>query len=260
MDNGIYAALTGALAQIRRLDLVSNNLANANTAGFKADKPVFEEFNTPRPATVQGPLVADPTHEANVMGAKPRRNQYTACAGTITDHSPGSLNETGGSLDLAIKGRGFFVIETPGGQRYTRNGCFSRSTEGELVTAKGHAVLDRDGRRISLSEVGEVLVGNDGAITQDGVDIASLQIVDFPDTQTLEKQGDSFFISQGSEPPVRPEEFEVLQGHLERSNVNVVKGIVTMIEVARQFEAYQKVISYLKSAESRVINEVGKVA
>ncbi len=260
MDNGIYAALTGCLAQVRRLDLMSNNLANANTAGFKVDTPVFEQFNTPKPATVQGPFVAESMNEAYVMGATPRQNQYAACAGTITDHSPGPLNETGGSLDMAIKGKGFFAIETPGGERYTRNGCFSRSSEGDLVTAEGHAVLNTNGERINLSESGEVIVQKDGLILQDDNPVGSLRIVDFPDKLVLEKEGDNCFKYNGNTPPAGPDEIHVLQGCYERSNVNVVKGIVTMIEVTRQFGAYQKVISFLKNAESRCINEVGKLA
>ena len=259
MDNSIYAALTGSMAQMKRLDHLANNLANANTAGFKTDRPVFEEFNTPMPQEDLDTLDPGARPEEMLTGARPRRIQYTQCTGTFTDHSPGPLNHTGATFDMAIEGKGFFAVETPWGERYTRNGAFSLSSDGDLVTDQGHAVLDSGGGRINLTGTDEVQIDSTGAIFQGGQEAGTLRIVDFDDLQALEKEGASFFVYRGTRGPVEPEETRVAQGYLEHSNVNTVKGLVTMVEVTRRYEAYQKVIGFLKSAESRLINEVGRV-
>ena len=145
MYTGLYAAVSGSLAQEKRLAIVTNNLANANTVGFKADRPVFQVEPLP---VVVGPLPAADGPGAVVTALdrlQGRDSPQTQLRVVHTDFTPGDLRDTGNALDLALEGRGFFTVQTPDGVAYTRQGTFSLNAEGILVTSGGLPVLGENG-------------------------------------------------------------------------------------------------------------------
>jgi len=244
MVSGIFSAIFGSLAQEKRMEIITNNLANINTIGFKGDRPIFTISSIETSAGQADKTLIQPL--------------YLTLAGIKTNFSPGGLKSTGNPLDLAIAGKGFFSIETPRGLRYTRKGNFAINSEGYLVTQEGFQVLGKGGP-IRLDGK-EVTVGPDGSITVDGRMVDSLKIVDFPTPYPLKKEGNSLFVPnsplvQG----IEPEEVEIKQGFLELSNVNPVEEMTAMIDVLRAYESYQKIIQSLSDVTSKLINEVGKI-
>ena len=176
------------------------------------------------------------------------------------DHAPGNFMTTGNPLDLAIGGNGFFVIDTPQGLRYTRNGNFHRAANGDIVTSDGQAVLSRQGRPINIPEdTASLIVTAEGGIYADGVQIDMLGFVEFgDDRRAMLKQGDSLFYPQaGAEP--QPATGNISQGFLERSNVNVVNEMVDLITNYRIFEANSKAVTTQDTMLDHAVNEVGKV-
>jgi flagellar basal-body rod protein FlgG len=246
MSGSIYKAAAGALQQQARLEMLSNNLANVNTIGYKADLPLFR-FAEPA-------QVADP-----VTGDVPKLSPYLSPIDQATNFSAGALRETGNPLDVAIVGSGFFAVQTPDGVQYTRKGSFSVNDQGQLSTADGSAVMGQggaitiEGSRVEISEAGEIAV--DGAV----VDV--LRIVDFERPYRMSKVGETRFIP--AEPSLRPQEsgnFRIAQGAVEASNVNALRTMTEMIESLRVFESYQKAIRAADDATAKTVNEVGSVA
>lgn len=241
MNSGLYAALSGNLAAMRRLDVISNNLANANTAGFKKDRIAFES------------LLALSAGEAPEKAGLVQANDIY-----FTDYSAGPVKQTGNTLDLAIEGDGFFAVNTPQGPAYTRQGNFERNAAGRLVTTEGYEVVGSggpitiNGSRVEVSARGEVMV--------DGVQVATLQVVDFPKPYAFQKLGSSLFVPSdpgAAAQPVRT--VSVKQGYLEESNVSVVQEMVQMIEANRYFEACQRVVKSYDDAAGKAANDIGRV-
>jgi flagellar basal-body rod protein FlgF len=167
--------------------------------------------------------------------------------GREIDLSPGSLSQTGGSLDLALEREGFFMVQTPAGNRLTRAGAFMTSAEGELVTADGHPVLDEGQAPIALPPGARSIgVGSDGTISADGQPVGRVGIFDQPDRARLRHEGGTLFTADGAEPAP---EAVVRQGFLEESNVNPVLEIARMIEVQRAYELGQ---SFLDGEDQRI--------
>jgi flagellar basal-body rod protein FlgG len=247
MSGTIYMATSGAEVQRMRMQILSNNLANINTAGFKEDRAVFR---------VPGEKAVVDDENGNPGDASESMYMPVIPMTSHTDFSKGSLQRTGNPLDLALDGEGFFSIQTEKGQRYTRNGSFTISPEGILTTQDGDAVLGEggeisiDGSKVSFDGSGNVLV--DGEITN------KLKIVAISKTEALRKVGKTLFEldeTKGSEEPL---EFGgVQQGFLEGSNVNAVKTMTELIEVQRGYESYQKMIQTMGDMASRVIGGVG---
>jgi flagellar basal-body rod protein FlgG len=245
MSGSIYKAAAGALQQQVRLEMLSNNLANVNTIGYKADLPLFR-FAEPAQA-------ADP-----VTGDVPKLSPYLSPIDYATNFSEGALRQTGNPLDVAIVGSGFFAVQTPDGIQYTRKGSFSVNDQGQLSTADGNAVMGQggdiaiEGSRVDISETGEVTV--DGAV----VDV--LRIVDFEMPYRMRKVGDTRFVP--AESAVRPQDsrnFRIAQGAVEASNVDALRTMTEMIETLRVFESYQKAIRAADDATAKTVSEVGRV-
>ncbi len=241
MNSGLYTALSGNLAAMRRLDVISNNLANANTAGFKKDRVAFESLLALR--------AGEAPEKAGLVQAD---NIY------FTDYSAGPVKQTGNTLDLAIDGDGFFAVNTPQGRAYTRQGNFQRNAAGRLVTNDGYEVVGSggpitiNGSRVEVSARGEVMV--------DGAQVATLEVVDFPKPYALQKAGSALFVP--SDPQAAPQPVltaSVRQGHLEDSNVSVVQEMVQMIEANRYFEACQRVVKSYDDAAGKAANDIGRI-
>ncbi len=264
MLRGLYTAGAGMVTETLRTDTISNNLANVNTTGYKKDVAVSEEFEPLLLRRINDASASrdvtsfknfSVSSQAPVVGKLGRGSLISELA---TSHEQGPFQNTGSSLDVAINGRGYFVVNTPQGQRYTRNGNFSRSVTGQLVNSDGQAVLGTNNRPITLPESGEVKIGSDGTL-YDGQDaIGQLQVVDFADRRALLKQGSSLFYSQaGARPQAATGTVE--QGMLERSNVNVVSEMVALITNYRAYEADSKALMTQDSLLDKAVNEVGRV-
>lgn len=248
MSGTIYQAAAGALLQQMRLDVLSNNLANVNTTGFKADQPLFRV----KPTDSMTPAAA-----ANEPG---RITPYAPPMEARTNYDNGPLTRTGNSLDVAIVGKGFFEIQTPDGSRFTRKGNFTVNADGVLATTEGWPVLGQGGE-IAIDE-GGVEIGDQGEVFVDGESVATLRVVDFPEPYNLVKTGDTLFMpAQGVQgQPVEEGESQVAQGYVEASNVNAIRTMTEMIETLRVFEAYQRMIRTADEATAKTVNEVGRSA
>lgn len=248
MTRGLYAAASGAVAALERLDSVAQNLANANTAGYKASHPVFR---------VRGDGDSSPEALA-ISPARQRGVSQVIEASIDRDFSPGTTRQSGNPLDVAIEGPGFFVVNTPRGQRYTRQGAFSLDGQGFLVTQHGERVQGEQG---DIRLDGTPAIGDDGAISVDGAVVGKLKLVGFGDRPALVPEGSSLFAAAPGAvgQPVKESEVRVRQGAIEASNVDAVSSLMELIEVSRGFESYMKTIQRLDEIGQRSINDVGRV-
>jgi len=256
MSGDIYLAAAGALACEKRLQIISNNLANANTVGFKMEQGYFKQFdpNDPALSTVQ-----------NAVGTESQADLFWTNFNVYTDYSSGPLKMTGNDFDLALEGDGFFCIQTPDGVHYTRKGDFTLNADGILVTRNGYPVLGEGGEITVKSnenpnQYAQFSVDEEGNVSVDGQQVDTLRIVKIADLSRLTKAGDTLF-----RPPaagaaeVGADNFRVSQGFIELSNVEVVKMMTEMIEVLRGYESYQKVIQAADESNAKAINDVGKL-
>ena len=244
MSDGIWAAVSGAVAQQRALDVTANNVANANTTGFRADRVAFRE------------ALADASG-----GDEPAPDslRFVHVSQVEASQEAGALRQTGGTFDLALEGDGWFSLETPAGERYTRSGQFSVDGEGVLRGVDGSPVLAWAGEpggavqemRIP-PDAGEVTIGLDGSVSADGNVAGRVAIRRF-DEGALQKEGDTRFVAEGNGAPA---EASVLQGYLESSNINAVAGMNELITVSRSFEAFQKIIDTFQQMDQRTARDL----
>jgi flagellar basal-body rod protein FlgF len=242
MDQVSVTAASGLQSRMEALDMVANNLANTTTGGFKLDREFYSLFtaadNEGDDTSTKLPLI---------------QKQWT-------DFSQGVLTPTGGALDLALSGKGFFAVKGPSGPLYTRNGSFQLSPSGQLTTTEGYAVLDTDGQPIQAEPQAPIQVGADGSITQSGQTLGQLQVVDFKDTSSLEKLGNSYFVSSDPKAlPVAAADTTVQQGKTENSNVAPAESAVRLVGLMRQFEMLQKAIGITSDMNKQALTEVARV-
>jgi flagellar basal-body rod protein FlgF len=272
-SKGIYSALSGAIAQGQQLDTIANNIANANTPGFKGDKNAFKEYLT----------VLERAPEVNTVPKVPASlnsffdmhgtdKSYVSLDGTFTDHTQGGVKATGNALDVALEGKGFLEVLTPQGPRLTRKGAMSVSPAGVLVTTEGFPVLKRgatpgapglepspESRIINLGQ-GAVTFTQQGEIYQDGQNLGQLSVVEFDDNDHLKKIGSSLYgMTDNSIPRILNPTTEIHQGYLENSNINVVKEMTEMIQTTRNFESAQRVIKAYDEMEAKLVNDVPRL-
>lgn len=236
MYKGIYIALSGSVLKQGQIDVLSNNIANANTVGFKKERSSFREH------LVSGINGAPDSDDGRAM---------SDLSEVRTDFAAGNQFTTGNPLDVALDGNGFLSLE---GGRYTRKGDLRVDRDGFLVTQKGRRVLGTQGP-IQLPP-GKADIMPSGDVRVDGKAVDALKIVDFERTDLLVELDDGQFTT--AQKPVESAT-AVSPGHLEASNVEVVKEMVRMIEMLREFEAYQKAIHAFDEAASKVNNEMAKV-
>ncbi len=235
MNKAIYIALSGAVLRHLQMDIISQNLANADTVGYKKDKISFNDYLVP----------------SDIMSPEPEFRAMSYHSPLITDFSEGNIIRTGNSLDIAIEGKGFIALE---GGRYTKRGDLKRDKDGYLTTQNGIKVMGEKGP-IRLPE-GTVEISPSGSISVNKVEVDVIKIVDFTNIQNLSKAGESIFLSieQGLKASS-----EVKQGYLETSNVSVIKEMVKMIQTLREYETYQKAIQTFDEAAAKINNEMGRL-
>jgi flagellar basal-body rod protein FlgF len=241
METPTYIALSRQMTLRSQMDVVANNIANANTPGFKAEMLLMSEVELP----------SDPTTELS----------YVQDFATARDFSPGALRPTGNDLDLAIQGNGFFAVQTPEGTRYTRVGRFELSGDGTLVTSQGYPVLS-GGSAVTLNpDDGPVNVAEDGSISTDRARngqqqqvVGKLDVVDFQNRAALTPAQDNLF-DAGTEAPIAATG-KVAQRMLEDSNVNSIVEMTNMIEVTRNYQAVQRFLDAENDRQRRAINSI----
>jgi flagellar basal-body rod protein FlgF len=244
----MYISAEGAAAQARRLEVIANNLANVDTAGFKQDVPTFQARFA----------------EAIQRGqAQPGDRSINDIGGGVkiidvqTDHSTGQLKHTGNELDLAINGKGFFHVRGEDGQQYlSRAGNFALDTQGRLVTQNGHRpVLDQSGSEIVLSRELPMSISPDGFISQAGA-ISALGMSQPESLGDLVKVGNNLFKPLGNVQPLALAERNIRQGYLEMSGANPVRQMMAMIETTRAFEANTRMIQNQDTMLGALISRV----
>ncbi len=252
MLKGLYAASSAMLANMERQKVLSHNVANIDTPGFKQLLISLDEFMDV-PAFMGSPLpgnVASLDYLGSLgLGVQP--NSET------TDYTPGSLKNTGEALDLAIDGSGFFILETPEGIRYTRDGRLAVDVEGNLVNLHGHYILDQNENRITVGE-GQFVVQPDGQIVIDGVEGSVIGLAAFEDPALeLERQAPGVFFADGG--PTSDEAGTIYQGALEGSNANAAQIMTQMVTVARAYEASQRLVQVQDELLGRTIQTLGRL-
>jgi len=224
MDNSPLIGLSRQMSLRREMEVVSNNVANINTTGFKGDTAIFEEYLMPGAS-------------ADQFARPDRRLSYVVDRSTWHDLSQGPVHQTGNPLDVAIEGQAFLTVQTPRGERYTRNGSLQINAAGQLVTSEGFPVLG-DGGPIQFQNTDrDTLIGRDGSVSVAEGTRGKLRLVKFDAGVQLTKDGSSTFAAPQNVQPqqVPPEERHVLQGSLERSNVRGVVEMTRLIEVTRNY-------------------------
>jgi flagellar basal-body rod protein FlgF len=238
MNAAMYKALSGAIAQTRRLEVVTQDLANTNTAGYKGERLVFRE------------VLEAPTKPEERIGG-----QVTVIE-QRTDFSSGSPRHTGNPLDLAILGEGLFAVQTSHGVRYTRQGTFHLSADNTLMMPSGEPLLGEGGPiRVEGSKVD---VTADGVVLVDGEEVDRLKIVRAQDPRRLVREGNTFF-RIGEDEMEAVKDIQVEQGSLEEANVNPIESMVALIDISRQFEAYERAMRTIDGATEKAVNEAGKL-
>jgi flagellar basal-body rod protein FlgF len=251
MENTLLVGLSRQMVLERQLDVISNNIANVNTNGFKADKSLFEEY------------LGSGAHEDNFKGTD-RRVSYVQDRGTFRDFSEGAMEQTNNPLDVAISGDAFFTVQSAGGERYTRDGNMQLSPTGQLVTAKGDPVLGTGGPIVFQPTDHDITISADGTITvQEGTARTDsirgkLRLVSFADAQTLLKQGGNLFAA-GSSAPQQDLKSTVQQGFVEKSNVNSVAEMSRMMEVMRTYTHISTLMQQQNDLQKSAIEKLADV-
>lgn len=257
MNPGLYAIVSGANSLLTAMDIVANNLANANTTAFKESMPVFKMVRSAAPTPARSGIgITEPSIGLDAVQVK--------FAFIHTNYAPGLTVKTDSPLDLALKSEGFFVLRDPESDelRFTRQGEFTLNSKGQLVNLDGQLVLGNRGPITLGTE--EVLIRSDGTIEAKGKKVDQLQVVTFKELNALKKEGSMIFSAPETGADLKPvPTVEVLQGFLEKSNVSVARNLVEMISISRAYQAYQKAIEAFVGARgtvSRAANEVGRIA
>jgi flagellar basal-body rod protein FlgF len=246
MDSGIYAAYTGLLARTQALDTAANNLANAGTAGFRAQRDYFS-------GVLAGGIDQDPETASQVGQSV---NGFGVLGGNRLDLGQGEIKATGNPLDLALQGKGFFAIQTTNGIRYTRDGAFSRSPTGVLQTSQGELVLDANQKPITIP-TGAVYVAPDGSISVSTADgsmiVGKVTAFDFPEKSVLTAEGANRFSANGAKPI--PATAAIEQGSVEGANEDAIHGTMQLVLVQRQAEMMQKALSVFNNDFDKTAGE-----
>ncbi len=247
MRSEMYTATQGLIARQLQLDSISNNIANIATTGFRETSPFFRSFNR---ALNEGPL--NPMNSA--------ANNQPVAAGVYMHDRQGALKETDNPLDLAIDGDGFFKVQTPFGDRYTRNGHFTlqklpnSNTTAEIVTANGYKVLDTNGRPIQLDlQIKNTYINRDGVVIQDGNNLGQIALVDFADRTQLTAEEDTLLTNQDPLAQEIQGQGDIRGGYLETSNVNVAQEMIQMIEAQRAFELNTRAIRTIDTGMNQTV-------
>ncbi len=253
MDNAIYVALSRQVTLQRQLDVAANNMANVDTAGFKVEH-----------LSVLTDPIAAPSPSVG-LGRAPIN--YVLDNGSTRDFSQGAIEQTGATFDTAIEGDGFFSVQTASGTRYTRDGRFSTDAQNQIVDQKGEPVLDASGSPITIDPTASTpVIGKDGSITQSGRGgavnkVGRIGVTRFADKSALAKEGDNQFSdSTGQAGATAAPDAVVRQGYQEKSNVNSIVEVSSLIDISRAYERVQNIILSTQDLSTRAVDGLGKLS
>jgi len=249
MIQGLYAAASGMIALESRQDVISNNIANVSTTGYKRQEPVQLGFYQVFSETLRRPFL---------LNQEPGPGGGVKMLETFPNLTGGMLQPTDNPMHMALQGPGYFVVATDAGERYTRAGAFVVDADGHLATADGHKVQRAEGGPVDVRG-GRVNVDREGNVTVNGVPAGRLQLAEFETPTRLERDGDSLYRASEEVLGQRrdAEETAVEHQHLELSNVNLPHELSSMILGMRAYEANQRVIQAIDDTMGRLIDQVG---
>jgi flagellar basal-body rod protein FlgF len=253
MENTLLIGLSRQVTLERQMDVIANNVANVNTNGFKADRSLFQEYLMPT------------AREDNFAAGRDRRISHVVDRATFHDFAQGSPDATKNPLDVAINGNGFFVVQTPAGERYTRDGNFQINNQGQLVNASGYPVLGNGGpiqfqqtdKQIQISADGTVTV-LEGTGRTDSIR-AKLRLVNFSQPQRLVKEGSNLYSVGEGNVAQADTKSTVAQGFVERSNVNAVAEMSRMIEINRVYTQISSLLQQQHDLHKAAIDKLADV-
>lgn len=257
MVKGLYAAYTGMINEQKRMDTLTNNLANAATTGYKKEGATSQSFDTILAYKIKD--TSDPA-AARCIG---KANLGVKVGETYTNYTQGAFRNTGNTFDVALSGQGFFAVNftNKAGEsstKYTRDGSFTLNANGNLVTKDGDYVLNSSGSPIKLDPLQRASIDDRGNIYQNDVLVTKLQVTDFADYNYLEHYGENYYQPiQGA--TIKASDAKVFEGYLEASNVQVVSEMVELISVTRNYESNQKLIQTIDETLQIAANQLGKL-
>ncbi|MCB2082012.1 MAG: flagellar basal-body rod protein FlgF [Hyphomicrobiales bacterium] len=233
MDNALYIALSRQVGLMRQMDVVANNVANVNSAGFKAEQTIFQQY---------------------LMNDVPGKIAFGNDVATARDLSQGALTHTGRPLDAAIEGSGYFAVMTPLGKRYTRAGSFTINSDNELSTASGYPVLDDGGQPIIMDENdSQFMILEDGTIvTGNNEERGRIGVYAFDNEYAMRHLGNSLY--DADEAPVVSENYRLAQGFVESSNVNSVTMLTELIKVSRDAASAARIVQDMRDMQSQAVS------
>lgn len=244
MLNAQLISLSRQTALQRQMDVVANNMANVNTTGFKAETMLFGAYDGSK-ATAENMPWAD------------QALAYTESWGTLHQLQQGGISQTGNPLDVALDGKGFLAVQTPNGERYTRDGALQINAQGFLVDTAGNQVLAEGGPiQFSPGET-DITIAKDGSISTSAGAKGRLKVVEFANPQQLTRQGNNLFAGTGAQPATGT---AVVQGAIERSNVSGVTEMAEMIRVTRAYETLSKIMQHQSDLSQTAIDKLGTVS
>lgn len=244
MDPIAVTAASGLRARMQTLDLLANNLANIGTGGYKSDREFYSLFKGD----------AEDPSDTGLSSSLPDLNQHW------TDFAQGQLTPTGNPLDFGLNGNGFFAVNGPSGALYTRNGSFHLDSKGVLVTADNYVVRSTTGAPIKAEPGISFEVTREGAVSQNGVQLGQMAVMEFKDKSVLAKSGGNYFKPTDAKvTPAQSIDTTVQQGQIESSNVVPAESTVRIVGIMRQFEMLQKAITLASEMSKSAIEQVAKV-
>lgn len=238
MENATYIGLSRQLGLRREMDVVAHNIANANTPGYRAERMVFREF------------LAEPAAGEEVS--------FVQDVGLARDLSEGPLTATGNTFDVALNGAGYFSIESPLGERYTRHGRFQLDANGQLVTQTGDPVLGANGPIAVPTDGGPVTIASDGTMSNDNGIFGKLRVVTFEDEQRLQKSANSLYSTPQDMPPQPVATPGMTQGMLEGSNVRAILEMTRMIGVQRTHDSVARFLQQEDERQKKMVEILGQ--
>jgi flagellar basal-body rod protein FlgG len=265
MQSGYYDAAGGMVTQFNKLNVITNNLANVNTNGFKADNVVIGDFE--RIFSEKRDVLPHENHtEESAQFLNRALNKVPHIVEGYTDFSSGSIKQTGNDLDFALKQENaFFLVKTPNGIRATKDGSFEINDEGHVVTKDGYPVLPKtyftDGHLLTIQPNYELKGDYDGNLYQNGLQVSSFYVAKFENIKTLEKEGDNLYkYPDDQNAPLLNETDVMKQGFLEKSNINPVTAMTNLIETQRLVDMYQKVMdSQMNDMNNDAISKLASI-
>ncbi len=242
MESSAYIALSRQGALRREMDVIANNLANMNTTAFKGEKMMFVEH-----------LVKSKGGENFI----PAKLSFTRDVAQYRDMGAGPIKTTGNPLDVAIQRDGYFVVDTPGGEQFTRNGRLTLDNEGQMVTEHGYPVMSTASTPFFLSpEDKNIHIAGDGTVSTSNGELGKIRVVEFEDKQKLQKQAAGLWTS--SQTPQDMAKPQVVQGALESSNVNAITELTKMIDVHRAYDSVKSFIEKEDQRQKKMIEQLAR--